>query len=152
MAISNSENINSRFTLFSDASEAVGIKFLQGTQASLNALISAGTATEGAFYLTSDTSRFYIGRKENKTGGKVIPVPVNEGVTVVENRSGLSNDANVGDFYYIESDNILCVCSYVTPKSGDTGVRTCHWTQLNPDTHISAVDTDLGALSDLSTG
>jgi hypothetical protein len=37
------------------------LKFLTGVQANLNTLITNGGATEGAFYLTSDTHRLYIG-------------------------------------------------------------------------------------------
>jgi len=58
------------------------VRFLQGTQAQLNKYLPgsgdnlSGHAYEGAFYLTTDTHRLYVGRKVD-TGtdsGKIFPV------------------------------------------------------------------------------
>jgi hypothetical protein len=67
----------------------------------------------GAFYLTEDTNRLYIGKTID---GKVVPVPVNQGVVYVANIDALpSGDAatavKTGEFYYAEAENILCVRS-----------------------------------------
>ena len=95
--------------------DASKIKFLSGTQDQLNlylldapdtipneGIYSAndrgqankykGAAIEGAFYLTSDTHRLYIGRAitvNNNT--KVVPVPVNEGIETVSKAVQSSN-------------------------------------------------------------
>ena len=37
------------------------VLFKRGTQAELNALITASKIKDGAFYLTTDTHRLYIG-------------------------------------------------------------------------------------------
>lgn len=139
--------------------DASKIKFLSGTQDQLNLyLLDApdtipdegkysvndrgqankykGAAIEGAFYLTSDTHRLYIGRAitvNNNT--KVVPVPVNEGIETVSSISALPANANQGEFYYIkpytengeQKGNILAV------RSGG------NWVQLNTDTHIGGV-------------
>ena len=83
------------------------VLFLQGTQANLNNLIANGNAKEGAFYLTYDTHRLYIGRNN---GTKVIPVAVNEGVVTVAAVANLpTTGVNAGEFYYASKENILCV-------------------------------------------
>lgn len=124
------ESINAKYNVFA---ANTGVRFLEGTQAKLNNLITNGGAQEGAFYLTRDTQRMYVGRSD---GTKVYPVPVNEGVTTVASVAALKtvNTANVGDFYYVEAENILCVCS----KTNGTGAsRTCEWVQLNNDTYAT---------------
>ena len=83
------------------------VLFLQGNQTKLNELITNGGATEGAFYLTNDTHRLYVGRNN---GTKTIPVAVNEGVVTVANVNALpTSGINAGEFYYATTENILCV-------------------------------------------
>ena len=124
--------------------EFVGSKvlFLQGTQSNLNNLISAGGAKEGAFYLTNDTHRLYIGRT---VGGKVIPVAVNEGVSTVADVNSLpSTGVNAGEFYYASENNILCV------YNGTKFVQINSDTNDNIDTYISAVDSEVVKADDNS--
>ena len=84
------------------------VLFLQGSQDNLNNLIKNGEAIEGAFYLTQDTHRLYVGRKNDE--GKIFPVAVNEGVVTVDNVEALpSSGINAGEFYYATNENILCV-------------------------------------------
>lgn len=129
------ETINSRYTFQNTNLDTKKLKFLSGLQDNLNGLISSGGAVEGAFYLTTDTHRLYIGRTvtaENGTSitAKTIPIPVNEGITTVANTTALYNsNANVGEFYYIEDGNILAVRA----KSGN-GTGAEYWVQLNNDT------------------
>lgn len=107
------------------------IKFLNGLQSDLNDLITNGGAIKGAFYLTSDTHRLYIGQEDNNrtdlTAGaqRVVPIPLNEGVTTVANVQALTNigTTEAGAFYYAAQENILCV------YNGNT------WVQINPDTN-----------------
>lgn len=91
------------------------VMFKMGPQANINALFNGG-AVNGAFYLTSDTNRLYIGKD-----GKA--VAVNQGVIQVESVTELnSTEAEMGQFYYVKDTNILCV------RSGG------RWVQINPDT------------------
>ena len=105
------------------------LKFLSGTQASLDTLRTNGGATEGAFYLTNDTHRLYIGTTEDS---KVIPVPVNEGVVTVKNIAALPTTGTAGHFYYASDDSVLCVWS------------KGQWVQINPDTTIKTFTTTVG--------
>lgn len=100
--------------------------FKRGLQESLNNLILNGNADEGIFYLTSDTNRLYIGKKD--TDNKVYPFPVNQGVITVNTIEDLPATAEklkkvvAGQFYYVSSNNLLCV------YNGN------QWVQINPDT------------------
>ena len=113
------------------AFDGKNVLFLQGTQTKLNELMNNGGAKEGAFYLTNDTHRLYIGRTVN---GVTKPVAVNEGVVTVATIDNLpTSGVNVGEFYYVTNGNILCVWS------GNGFV------QINADTdsnsYITAIDT-----------
>lgn len=113
------------------AFDGKNVLFLQGTQTKLNELMNNGGAKEGAFYLTNDTHRLYIGRAVN---GVTKPVAVNEGVVTVATIDDLpTTGVNVGEFYYVTKGNILCVWS------GNGFV------QINADTdsnsYITAIDT-----------
>lgn len=113
------------------------VMFKRGVQDEIaKYLLTASTdiaqdATEGTFYLTTDTDRLYIGRKD-RDSDRVIAVPVNQGVINVTSVSDLPGEDNAypGQFYYITDNNILCVYS----GTGATG----HWVQINacPDTHV----------------
>lgn len=94
------------------------VMFKRGSQANL----ATATIVNGAFYLTDDTNRLYIGKD-----GKA--VPVNQGVITVKNVTYLPGNSNAptekaeqGQFYYSTTENVLCI------KSGDS------WVQINPDT------------------
>ena len=81
------------------------LQFLSGTQAGVNNLIATPAGTiEGAFYLTSDTNRLYIGTVAG-------PVPVNQGVITVANVATLPAAAEPGQFYFATAENVLCVWS-----------------------------------------
>lgn len=104
------------------------ILFLQGTQAKLDAMTSS---TVGAFYLTNDTHRLYLGMSANAA-----PVPVNQGVTFLANENALPNMNGASDeqkknaagqFYFLTDKNILCVYS------------NNQWVQINSDTTIQEV-------------
>lgn len=125
------------------------VQFLQGTQASLNTLLpggtNAGNAKEGAFYLTTDTHRLYIGRKvptnatnlpTGVTAGKTYPEEVSTGISVVADAGSLPSgttgdnqvgpEAHDGDLYYIQNTNILA--AYYNGS----------WVQVNPATGITS--------------
>ena len=118
------------------------VRFLQGTQAQLNKYLPgsgdnlSGHAQEGAFYLTTDTHRLYVGRKVD-TGtdsGKIFPVQVSAGITTVVDSGSLpaaSIDAQKGDFYYIQDGNILAVL-----EEDSNGNK--QWIQINAATQISS--------------
>lgn len=104
------------------------ILFLQGTQAKLDGMTSS---TVGAFYLTNDTHRLYLGMSATAA-----PVPVNQGVTFLANENALPNmngasdeqkQNAAGQFYFLRDKNILCVYS------------NNQWVQINSDTTIKEV-------------
>lgn len=103
------------------------IKFLLGTQANLEGYISGSkTAAEGAFYLTNDTHRLYVGTAAGKA------VPVNEGVITVADLTALQALPNphVGEFYYVTTGNILCV------------YNGSQWVQINNNSNTFLTDAD----------
>lgn len=112
------------------------IKFLQGTQAQFDAL-ELSKVQVGAFYLTNDTHRLYIAEEANKK-----PVPVNQGLVKVANEAALPTVAAgdealyTGQFYLIESGNILCIRSQGK------------WVQINTDTTLSSFAHSVGAKTD----
>ena len=79
------------------------VKFLLGSQTGLEKYFTGQSkAQNGAFYMTEDTHRLYIG---TKTGSIV---PVNEGVMTVETIGSLpKTDFNAGELYYVKEVNIL---------------------------------------------
>lgn len=129
---------HSSYTAFVKDTTRLGFK--AGTQASLNTLISNGHADEGVFYLTTDTHRLYVGRK-NAAGG-IVPVPVNEGITTVANQTALEAltgaQVNAGEFYYITDGNILAVAAGIDATSGKV-----KWLQLNKLSSLTATDNNI---------
>lgn len=92
------------------------VLFKRGLQKDLAALMASG-ATDGCFYLTTDSHRLYVGQNVD---GVVKALPVNEGVETVANLSELTSritaattdeakELLAGSFYYVSDDNILCV-------------------------------------------
>jgi len=82
------------------------VRFLQGTQSDLNKYLPSsndakkGKALEGAFYLTTDTHKLYVGRKISTVPnpnpysvavGDVYPEEVSSGLTVVAQVSDLTS-------------------------------------------------------------
>ena len=138
-----------------DSLQNDNVKFLQGTQADLNKYFlksgdtaKSGKAIEGAFYLTTDTHRLYVGRKIT-TGdttadvGKIVPVQVSAGITTVADVGVLTDistaTAQEGDFYYIENQNILAIL-----RINDNNVK--EWVQVNKPTGITELYDDTVAV------
>lgn len=120
------------------------VLFLQGPQSELNKYFEnsndakEGAAQEGAFYLTTDTHRLYVGRRLNGTS-TIYPVQVSEGITTLATDTELSTaaaTAQEGDFYYVANRNMLLVRSNaINPETG----LPVTWVQLNPPTGIDNV-------------
>lgn len=100
------------------------VKFLRGPQGNL--FKEGFQVQDGAFYLTTDTNRLYVAQ------GSSLAL-LNQTVKVVADRTALNNLTNVteGDFSYISDINVLAVY-----KDGA-------WTQINPDTYLTASTTAL---------
>jgi hypothetical protein len=100
------------------------VGFLVGLQSAISSINSNRTAIPGHFYLTQDAHRLYIGNNDGSLSA------VNEGVITVDRVASLpsvtaANQSLVtGQFYYAQSENVLCVYS---------GQR---WVQINPDTYL----------------
>lgn len=87
---------------------------------------------DGAFYLTTDTNRLYIGQ------GDAL-VELNKSITTVQNKDNLpSSGVAEGQFYFVANQNILCW--YGQGLDPDTGSMKTQWWQINPDTTLIAND------------
>lgn len=122
-----------------NTNSSLNIKFLHGPQSNINDMMINGGAIEGAFYLSDETQKLYVGRK---SGNEIYPVQVSRGVTIVTDANQLANlnlnignNVDEGDLYYAIEDNILAAFHYnasaVPPKY--------EWQQLNPPTGISSI-------------
>lgn len=81
-------------------------------------------ATDGLFYLTTDTNRLYVGNSDNKL------VDINRYVLVCTSTTLPASPAS-DDFIWMSDKNILAVC---TNPNAD-GLNK--WTQINPDTNTN---------------
>ena len=105
------------------------VLFKRGTQAELNALITASKIKDGAFYLTTDTHRLYSGSAATKVD------LLSQAVVTVNslndlNRTGAKVD---GQFYYSIAENVLCIYSSKDNK----------YIQINPDSYTYVNDVNL---------
>lgn len=92
------------------------VMFKRGLAADLN----KATVVDGAFYLTTDTNRLYVGQGSNL-------VELNKSITEVANIAALpTTNVAKGQFYYVVDKNILAYYN-------GTG-----WDQINPDTTLTA--------------
>lgn len=133
------------------------VLFKQGLQASLDQIRSNLTATEGTFYLTTDSHRLYIGRitGSGQTATACDAVPVNEGVTYVNSLNELppittaeDKRLHAGQFYYVGgTSNILCV------YSGATDGTNGGWVQINPntDTKVDGFEYSVSVTNNVAT-
>lgn len=121
------------------------VGFLRGTQDKVNTVLAnqvagnySNNVVEGAFYITSDTNRMYIGKKDSSN--HIVLASLNAGIVVVESYSDLPSQAEQGVFYYIkgkEGDtiaNVLCI------RSGE------HWIQVNSINNVQKLTTDTDAI------
>ena len=112
------------------------VKFKLGTQTSLNALKNDPKKgwEVGTFYLTSDSSRLYIGQ-ENELA------LLNKSVEIYDNLAALRGKKTVsteGDIAYCAGENILAY------YDGE------HWNQINPDddTILTALTHTVSSVAD----
>jgi hypothetical protein len=99
------------------------LMFKRGLASKLPAKTSA---TDGTFYLTTDTERLYVGVGSNL-------VELNKSIRTVSTQSSLpTSGVEIGDFYYITDKNIIAVCTATGSLASDI-----KWTQVNPDTSLS---------------
>ncbi len=111
------------------------VKFKLGTQASLNALKNSEKHWEvGTFYLTSDSSRLYIGQADELA-------LLNKTVEIYDNLSALRGKKTVsteGDIAYCVNENVLAY------YNGST------WNQINPDddTILTALTQSVSSVTD----
>lgn len=109
------------------------VKFLKGLQA--NVPVDSG-AVDGAFYLTTDTHRLYVGNDAGKAD------LLSQSVFVVANVAALSDCPKVeGQFYYAKAENVLC--TYSTASSG--------YIQINADTDTKVKSAEFGVTSGTNT-
>ena len=106
------------------------VLFKRGRQANL----PKSDIIDGAFYLTTDTNRLYVGNNTEL-------VELNKSITVVDSVDKLpKTDVEVGQFYYISGDNTHTDTSAGGKNGNILAVVTSivngnpQWTQVNPDT------------------
>lgn len=116
-----------------------------------SALPTGNNIVDGAFYLTKDTGRLFVGQDDN--GTKKL-VELNKSITTVATIADLpKRGVEVGQFYYVtgpnagasntQNGNILAV---VVSGGIDTDAQ---WVQVNPDTNT---DTGYNYNSSLTVG
>ena len=103
------------------------VLFKRGLQANLPA-----TATDGSFYLTTDTNRLYVGQGNNlKLLNQTVQI-----VNAVANLPSFTDPSaaadHVNDFYYCTAENILCVW-----KENANGTSAYGWQQINKNTNTT---------------
>ena len=102
---------------------------------------------DGAFYLTTDTNRLYVGKQG--TNGNIL-VELNQSINSVPTIANLpsitlptgTTAQDVGQFYYVEDANILCVY-----RAKGTTPETYEWKQINPDTRLKTVSQNTSVTS-----
>lgn len=111
------------------------VQFLRGTNAGLRA--NNFVPQDGAFYLTTDTNRLYTGvNKGTAQAPNIELIELNKSIHVVPSWTingtrtlpDNSNLFEIGQFAFVEDDNILCVYKQVDPDNKK-------WIQVNPDTN-----------------
>lgn len=111
------------------------VKFKLGTQASLNTLKNTVKGWEvGTFYLTSDSSRLYIGQEKELA-------LLNKSVEIYDNLNTLKAKTTVsteGDIAYCVNENVLAYYNGTT------------WNQINPDddTILTALVQSVSSVTD----
>lgn len=110
------------------------VKFKLGTQASLNTLKASQKGWEvGTFYLTSDSSRLYIGQADELA-------LLNKSVEIYDSLNALSakGKSYEGDIAYCAQENVLAYYNGTT------------WNQINPDdnTILTALTHSVSSVTD----
>ena len=111
------------------------VKFKLGTQASLNTLKASQKGWEvGTFYLTSDSSRLYIGQADELA-------LLNKSVEIYTNLAALkakTTTSTEGDIAYCVTENVLAYYNGTT------------WNQINPDddTILTALTQAVSSVTD----
>lgn len=125
------------------------VLFKRGSQSALDAIRTAKTAVEGAFYLTEDSHRLYVGTAEKDA------VPVNEGITTVTTIQDLPDPSGMttaekalmaGQFYYISGTSTAPV-NILAVFNGQ------NWTQINAssDTTITKIKEEITVAGSTAT-
>lgn len=103
------------------------VKFLLG----LSTALPTSGAQQGAFYLTTDDNRLYIGNGDK-------PVLLNEQVLFVDSMDDLPKTGKPEQLVFIRNNNVLCGWDSVTQK----------YAQINPDSYITNITTTIGEVTD----
>ena len=119
------------------------VGFLRGTQDRVNTVLAnqvagnySNNVVEGAFYITSDTNRMYIGKKDS--ANNIILASLNAGIVVVDSYNDLPSQAEQGVFYYIKGIEGETIANGLCIRSGD------NWIQVNSINRVQkfTIDTE----------
>lgn len=132
---------------FSQNNTKTNVQFFSGLQADLNDFIKGnqhnGTSCiEGAFYLTTDTQRLYVGRK-NSTDNKIYAVQVSKGITFVHSSGDLptsTTEFEEGELYYVTTTNVLAALREKLNDGVSYNPKQYEWVQINPPTGITSIN------------
>lgn len=103
------------------------VKFLLGLSTSL----PETGAQQGAFYLTTDENRLYIGNGDT-------PVLLNEQVKFVDTSNDLPTTGTPEEIVFVRKENILCGWDSTNSK----------YVQINPDTYVNNMTSNVGSVTD----
>lgn len=106
--------------------------FLSGFQNTLNQKVAAGEIQVGAFYLTEDTNRLYIGKEAGKldllnSAVRFVSQTEFNSLGTAWKKEADKGATHLNELVYITDLNILAVWSEKTAGTYD-------WVQINPDT------------------
>ena len=106
--------------------------FLSGFQNTLNQKVAAGEIQVGAFYLTEDTNRLYIGKEAGKldllnSAVRFVSQSEFNSLGTAWKKEADKGATHLNELVYITDLNILAVWSEKTAGTYD-------WVQINPDT------------------
>ena len=125
--------------------------FLSGFQNTLNQKVAAGEIQVGAFYLTEDTNRLYIGKEAGKldllnSSVRFVSQSEFNSLGTAWKKETDKGATHLNELVYITDLNILAVWSEKTAGTYD-------WVQINPntDTKIKEFVTEVSASNNEAT-
>ena len=121
------------------------VLFKRGPQSRLPSTTAA--VVDGAFYLTTDTNRLYVGTEEHELRLLNQTVQIVNAIANLPVFASGTEAAHVNDFYYCTNENVLCVWKE------NVNNNPYGWQQINKNTdHVNdTIEVDVSAASNVAT-